>query len=625
MASNKNVVFTPSPEAVRQSNINSLKDFMGFETIEELYNFSDKNIEKFYDLLVRHMGIWFSKPYTKVRDSSEGKEFTKWFVGGQINVAYNCVERYKRNQNPAIKCVYEDSPTRIISYSQLDDVTGRLAGSLINLGIKRGDRVGIYMPMVPEAVFAMYSIMRIGAVAVPMFSGYGPDAVKMRAEDGGIEYIFTMESYSRKGRKIKLAENIRGIPGIKFIVLHNESDNGIDFYELVEKGMYKNSVLTGSEEPAIMLYTSGTTGKPKGTVHVHGGSFINIVKEVKYYLNFKERDTLFWITDLGWMMGPWEIMGANALGGTVLLYPGAVDFPRKEKVWDIVEQHGVTILGLSPTFVRTMKFNNIHRSFKSLTAMASTGEPWDEESWLYAFNVFGEGRIPICNVSGGTDIIGCFLASTPVTKLIPKCLFKGLGMAVTVLDDNGDEIYGKIGHLVSKEHLPSMTRSVWNNPERYIESYWQPFKGYWSQGDWAMQTNDGYFFLYGRSDDLIKTSGKRIGPGEIEDIADSVKGVVESAAIGIPDEKKGESIMIFYKGKDSEEIRSKIEKEIVLSMGKSFKPARIFCISELPKTRNGKIMRRIIKDAFLGQNPGDLTGLENNSSLDEIAKIGNAF
>lgn len=622
MATQRKIVFSPSKDTVDQSNINALKNFIGLNSIEDLYSFSDNHIEEFYEYVVRHTGVWFTKPYTSIRDSSEGKEHTRWFTDGEINITYNCVERYKKSQNPAIKCVYEDSPIRVISFAQLDDITGRLAGSLNGLNIGKGDRVGIFMPMVPEAIFAMYAIMRIGAVAVPMFSGYGRDAVKTRVDDAGIRYIFTIDSYSRRGKKIKMASLISDIPGTQLITLHREGNEGLDFYELVEKGMYQKSLNTGSEDPAIMLYTSGTTGKPKGTIHVHGGSFVNLVKEMKYYMNFKEQDIIYWITDLGWMMGPWEIIGANALGGTVFLYPGAVDYPRSERVWDMVEQHGITILGLSPTFVRTMRARGIHRSFKSLKAIASTGEPWDKESWLYTFNVFGEGRLPICNVSGGTDIMGCFLASTPVTELEPNCLYRGLGMGVTVLDDMGNEIYDQIGHLVSREHLPSMTRGVWHNPERYIRSYWSRFPGYWSQEDWALQTTEGYFFLYGRADDVIKTSGKRVGPGEIENACSSVKGVVESAAIGVPDEKKGESIVVFYTGSDNEEVRKEMSQEIVSSLGKSFTPGKIYHVMGLPKTRSGKIMRRIIKKSLLGEDLGDISGLEDPTVVEGIEIIG---
>lgn len=623
MDTGSQVVFHPDQETMKNSNINLLREFIGLSSINELYEFSDHHMDQFYDYVVKHTGIWFSKPYSRVRDSSRGKEFSGWFVDGEINVTFNCVERYKKSNKPAIKCVYEDGVLRIITYSELDNFTGKLAGSMRELGIKKGDRVGIFMPMVPEAIFSLYAIMRIGAIAVPMFSGYGREAVETRVRDAGINYIFTVESYSRKGRQIHMAKNVEGMNDTTLVILDRMETEGLDFYELLKKGTYIESEKTGSEDAAIMLYTSGTTGKPKGTVHVHGGSFINIVKEVKYYMNFKEEDTIFWITDLGWMMGPWEILGANALGGTLFLYPGAVDFPSNEKVWDLVEKHGITILGLSPTFARTMKYKNIKRPFSGLKAFGSTGEPWDEDSWNYVFHTWGRGKIPICNVSGGTDIIGCFLASTPITPLKPKCLFKGLGMGVTVLDPSGKEIFNKIGYLVSRDHLPSMTRGIWKNEERYTSSYWSQFPGYWSQGDWAMQDRDGYFFLYGRADDIIKTSGKRIGPGEVEDSADRVPGVVESAAIGVPHEKKGEAIIIFYRGEDTEEVRSKIRLEIEKSQGKSFSPEKIICVEDLPKTRNGKIMRRVVKAAYTGNDPGDVTGLEDPTIIDKIRELVN--
>jgi acetyl-CoA synthetase len=621
MTENK-IVFYPEKDVVRNSNINSLKEYIGLNSIEELYDFSDMEIERFYEYVVRHTGIWFSKPYDKIRDGEKGKEFTRWFKNGEINVSYNCVERYKNSTKPAIKCVYEDGTLKVITYKELDDLTGKLAGALVDLGINKGDRIGIYMPMEPEALISMYAIMRAGAICVPMFSGYGKEAVETRVKDGGIKFIITTEKYQRKGKDIKMAEEIAQIKNTTLIILNKENINGIDFNDLMNGGKYMKSMNTGSEDPAIMLYTSGTTGKPKGTIHVHGGSFINIVKEVKYYLNFKEDDTIFWITDLGWMMGPWEIIGANALGGTVFIYPGAVDFPKVDRVWDLIENHGITILGLSPTFARTMKYKNITREFKNLRAFASSGEPWDEDSWNYVFNILGNKKVPICNVSGGTDIIGCFLASTPVTPLKPKCLFKGLGTGVSVFNSEGKEVFNEIGYLVSKEHLPSMTRGVWKNEERYLNSYWSQFPGSWSQGDWAMMDRDGYFFLFGRSDDIIKTSGKRIGPSEIEDVCDGIDGVVEAAAIGIPHEKKGEAIVIFYKGIDTEEIKEKIRFAVVKSQGKSFSPDKIFCIEELPKTRNGKIMRRVLKSAYLGQNMGDLTGLEDPNVIVKISSIG---
>ncbi len=623
MDTSREIVYNPPMEIIEKSNLESLRKYMGLKSIKDLYDFADQHISEFYDRLPQHLGIEFFEKYKKISESLNGKEHTKWYIGGKINIAYNCVERYKESKAVAIRWEDESGTSGSMTYAEMDRKVGKLSGGLVKLGIKPGDRVGIYMPMNPEAILAMYAIMRINAIAVPMFSGYGRDSVQIRVRDAGIKYIFTVDSYARKGKSIPMASTIRDIEGITLITHGSPGNGDINFSSLMEDGNYTESARSSSEDPAIMLYTSGTTGKPKGTVHVHGGSFINLVKEVHYYVDFKKDDTIFWITDLGWMMGPWEIMGANALGGTLFLYSGAVDFPNDERVWDMIERNGITILGLSPTFVRTMKAHGISRPFKGIRAFGSTGEPWDPEAWLYLFNVLGEKKVPICNVSGGTDIIGCFLASTPVTPLKVACLYRGLGMGITVKDQDGKDVYNHVGYLCAKEHLPSMTRGIWGDSEKYISAYWSHFPGTWFHGDWAMMEKDGYFYLFGRSDDVIKTAGKRIGPAEIEGVADMVKGVTESAAVGIPDPVKGETIVIFYTGLAGNDIG--IRKEIEKSIGNSFTPKYVIHVETLPKTKNGKIMRRIIKSAFLGENPGDITGLEDPSIINKIEQIGKSL
>ncbi|MGP6220609.1 AMP-binding protein [Caldiplasma sukawensis] len=614
-------LYIPDNTHVENSNLLDLAKKFGLSDINSLYEFSDDNILDFYEKLPDFLGIEFYQRYSKVADDSNGKEFTKWYVNGKINISYNCVERYKDSEKVAIIAEFESGERKEISYKELDRLSGKLAGSLKKLGLKKGDRVGIYLPMIPEAVISMYAIMRAGMVAVPIFSGYGEEAVKVRGEDAGIRYIFTIDEYERKGKKIRMAETIDGL-GFTLIVINGKKGNWLEYNEFLESGEYIKSEEMNSEEPAIMLYTSGTTGKPKGTIHVHGGSFINVVKEVKYYLDFKEKDTLFWITDLGWMMGPWEIIGSNALGGTCVLYPGAVDYPNKERIWEIVEKNNVTILGLSPTFVRSLKAAGIKRSFKGLKAFASTGEPWDSESYDYLFKELGKKSIPICNVSGGTDIIGCFLASTPSIPLFNSCLYRGLGMRVKVIDDNGNEVFNSPGYLATDSHLPSMTRGIWKDNERYIKSYWSKVKGYWVHGDWAIQTKEGYFFLLGRSDDVIKTSGKRIGPGEIEDICDRINGVTETAVVGIPDEQKGEAIGIFYTGNNSQQTKMEIEERVTAYFGKSFRPKYIVCLDELPKTKNGKIMRRVLRAALCNEDTGDISTLANPDLVYKIKEIG---
>ncbi len=610
------------PPDSQSTNIMRLARKHGLQTLDNLYDRADADPEWFWPAVIEDCNITFRKPYGSVMDASGGKPWTKWFTKGHINIAHNCVEKFGDSDRPAVKYETEDGRSGSMSFRELNRVTGKLGGFLREAGIARGDRVGIYMPPSLEGVVALYSVLRIGAVAVPVFSGYGIEAVKTRIQDSGAKALFSFAFYSRKGKTVDMQSTVHSMPEIMHIVKDAKSPDVFDFWKSVDSGKYVESADTESEDPAIMLYTSGTTGKPKGTVHVHGGSFVNIVKEVKYYMDMRPEDTLFWISDLGWMMGPWSILGANALGGSIFVYDGAVDYPDIRRLWRIISSHGITLLGLSPTLVRSLKSRNAAFPMPSVRVFGSTGEPWDEESWLWLFREIGSGKTPIANISGGTDIIGCFLASTPAIPLMPRCLYRGLGMNTSVMSEDGVDVVDQVGYLVSKSHCPSMTRGIWGQTEKYLETYWSQFKDVWVQGDWAMRDRNGYYFLFGRSDDVIKVSGKRLGPNEIENAVMEVPGVVESAVIGVPDALKGEAVVIFYTGENSDATMEAIRKKVEESMGKSFLPRFTIWLPQLPKTRNGKIVRRVVKRAFLGQDPGDVSNLEDTAIMDYITEVG---
>jgi len=610
--------YNPSKEAILNTNLMKFAMKNNLD-IESLYKKADNEPEWFWPKVIEDAKIEFFEKYDKVMDTSLGIPFTKWFVNGKINIAYNCVERYKESKKIAIIYENEKGETFKVSYEELDKLSSHLSSYLTDMGIQKGDRVGIYMPFNLNSAIAFYSILRIGAVVVPMFSGYGYEAVKTRVEDASIKLLFTSEGYMRKGKFIdmkKVHEKIK----VKKIIEGNTNPEEITFEEAIKGNKYTYSEKTSSEDPAIMLYTSGTTGKPKGTVHVHGGALVNISKEVKYYMDLKEEDVLHWITDLGWMMGPWALIGTNALHGTIYLYDGAVDYPNIFRMWDIVSKNKVTLLGLSPTLVRMYRFNNISKPMEGVRLFGSTGEPWDDESWEYLFNVIGNKKTPISNISGGTDIIGCFLASNPAIPLKPRCLYKGLGMNASIYDENGNEVYNKVGYLVAKKPSPSMTRSLWKDDKKYISSYWSTYKEVWYHGDFGEMSKDGYFYLYGRSDDVIKVSGKRVGPNEVEDMAMKVPGVLEAAVVSIPDNIKGEVIAVFYIGEENKE--AEIKKTISEGMGKSFAPSYILKVKGLPKTRNGKIMRRVIKNAFLGTELGDLSNTDDIQIINDLIEMG---
>jgi len=613
------IVYTPPDEVLENTNIYQLLKKTGLKNLNELYEKADKDQEWFWGEMVRDCNICFFEKFSKIVDYSAGNPYTKWFVNGKINIVYNTVERFKESNKIAIKYEGESGEREYISFKDLDIMTGKLAGALLNMGARKGDRVGIYMPMIPEAVIAMYAIMRFGGIAVPIFSGYGPEAIRARVEDAGIKILFVAESYQRRGKTVKMIDNVESLKNIQLIV---SSKTTMHFKELIANGSYVSCVQADSDDPALILYTSGTTGKPKGTIHTHGGSFINIVKEVKYYMDFKDTDTLMWVTDLGWMMGPWSVIGANSLGGAVFLYDGAIDYPDQDRLWKIIKNNNITLLGISPTLVRTMKAKNIKNKMDGIRVFGSTGEPWDDESWLWLFEHLGDSKVPIANISGGTDIIGCFLASTPAMPLKPRCLYRGLGMNVSVFDESGQEIIDQVGYLVAKKPAPSMTHGLWKQEEKYIETYWSKFKGVWFHGDWVKQDKDGYFYMYGRVDDVIKVAGKRVGPTEIENIVMKIEHVKECIAIGIPDPIKGESIGILYTGTNDDNTKNKIKNSIEKELGKPFSPSLVVFVPELPKTKNGKIMRRIAKNAFLGNDVGDISNIDKIEVIEKIKKIG---
>jgi acetyl-CoA synthetase len=381
---------------------------------------------------------------------------------------------------------------------------------------------------------------------------------------------------------------------------------------------------TGSVDPLMIAYTSGTTGRPKGAVHVHGGFLVKMASETAYQTDLHQEETLYWVTDMGWIMGPWEMVGAGAAGATVVIYEGAPDWPAPDRVWASVARHGVNVLGVSPTLIRSLKTHGDElprgHDLSSLRIFGSTGEPWNPAPYLWLSEVVGEGRRPIINISGGTEVGACFLTPYPVEQ-IKVCSLGGAshGMDVDVFDEHGEPIRGKVGELVCKQPWPGMTRGIWGDPERYLETYWSTYDGVWRHGDWALIDEDGDWFLLGRSDDTINVAGKRLGPAEVESVLVSHPAVSESAVVGVPDATKGEAIWCFCvcaNGDDetAEELRELVAREL----GRPFKPSRVVFVEALPKTRSAKILRRAVRAVAIGDDPGDLSSAENPQALDSI-------
>jgi acetyl-CoA synthetase len=384
---------------------------------------------------------------------------------------------------------------------------------------------------------------------------------------------------------------------------------------------------TDPETPYMIIYTSGTTGRPKGAVHVHGGFPIKGAQDLAHCFDLGPGDRLFWFTDLGWMMGPWAISGSLLLGAELVLYEGAPDYPAPDRLWQLVARHGITHLGLSPTVIRALVAFGEHplheHDLSSLRVLGSTGEPWNPEPWWWFYNNVGRGRLPLINYSGGTEVSGGIVACNLLTPIKP-CSFGGpsVGTAADVIAPDGAALRGAVGELAIRQPLPGMTRGFWNDAERYLETYWSRLPGVWVHGDWALVDEDGYWFIQGRSDDTLKVAGKRVGPAEVESAAVAHPAVLEAAAVGVPHEVKGEVIVVFVRLRpgetDQPDLRKSISDKVVEQMGKALRPDAVHVVADIPRTRSGKVMRRVARAAYLGTDPGDLSALENPLAVEAI-------
>jgi acetyl-CoA synthetase len=639
----KDIVWKPSKDYIENANITRFMRKHCINDYDELIKKSTDDIEWFWHEVIKDLEIEFFHPYTKVYDNSNGIQWTKWFVNGKINIVHNVLDRHvksNKKNNRAIIWENELGDVRTLTYKELFQEVNKFANALKSLGVRKGDRIGIYMPMVPETVIGFLAVMKIGAISIPVFSGFGGLALASRLNIAKAKILLTSDGTMRRGKAVnikneadKAVENVRSL---KHVIIYKKL--GIEINWNYEKDIWWEDAIANqpdlceteimdSEDYAMIIFSSGTTGQPKGTIHTHGGALAQIAKELAYYFDIKEKDIFFWLTDIGWMMGPWMIIGVQTFGGTYIIYDGAPNWPQPDRLWQLIDRHKITHLGISPTAIRLLmiygdKWSKKH-NLSSLKFLGSTGEPWDSNSWNWFFEKIGGKKIPIINISGGTEIVGCFLSPLPITELKP-CTLRGpgLGMDIDVFDDNGKPIRGIMGHLVAKKPAPSMTRGFWNDADRYIETYWSKWPNIWYHGDWAKIDDDGFWSLHGRSDDTIKIAGRRTGPAEIEEALIEYPAVSEAATIGVPDSIKGEDIVCYVVlkpgVKPSEVLRNKLKDQVVKIMGKTLKPKDIKFVGELPKTRSAKIVRKIIKALYLGEEVSDISSVENLNALEEI-------
>jgi acetyl-CoA synthetase len=600
---------------------------------------------------------WQRRP-TAVMDASRGPEWTRWWTGGAFNYA-EAATAPRASRDPfgeAIAWEGEDGEFRRLTNAALRDYVVVASRMFRAAGVRSGDRVGIFLPMLVETVLATLALGRIGAIFTPIFSGYGAPAVAARLRDCEASVLVTADGFFRRGAVVPMKavadEAVALAPSVgKVIVVRRLGvrapappwnperdrwwDESVDAARaaLLDEGEPDAALPTDPETPYMLIYTSGTTGKPKGAVHVHGGFPIKAAQDLAHTFDLRAGDALFWFTDLGWMMGPWAIAGSLLLGARLVLYEGAPDHPGPDRLWDLVARHHITHLGLSPTVVRALIPHGTEpvrsHDLTRLRVLGSTGEPWDPESWDWYFREIGGGRLPVVNYSGGTEVSGGIVGCNLLTPIKPIS-FNGPcpGTAADVVDPTGQPLRGEVGELVIRRPQPGMTRGFWNDPDRYVETYWSRLPGVWVHGDWAVVDSDGYWFIRGRSDDTLKVAGKRVGPAEVEAAATAHPSVVEAAAIGIPHAVKGETIVVVCTVRHGEtaddELRSSISRRVVADLGKTLKPEAVVIVRALPKTRSGKIMRRVVRAAYLGLDPGDLSALDDPTTIESIRSAGPA-
>ena len=631
------VAWYPTDQYLERSRLRRFAAAHGHRDFAALHRWSVEDLDDFWRAVDRDLGLQWRTPYDGVFDSSRGIPWTTWWPGGRMNY----VESGLRHDPTRTAIIFEgeEGVTARLTYGELSAAVRKCAAGLRALGVRPGDRVGIFLPLTPECAIATLAVSAIGAIYTPIFSGYASDAIAGRLRDCDATVLITADGFRRRGQIVPMKETadaaVDGAPSVRTVIVVPRLGREIRLrsrevsWDYVMSQSGDESVAdTSPEDPYMLIYTSGTTGRPKGAVHVHGGFPVKAAQDQAHVFDLQAGDVLWWFTDIGWMMGPWLIAGGLINGATILLYDGAPDYPDAGRVWSIVERHRVTHLGISPTAIRGLMrageepVRRYDRS--SVFVLGSTGEPWNPEPWWWYFDVVGEKRAPLINYSGGTECAGGILGCTTWTPLKPTAFAGPVpGIAADVADAAGRALRGAVGELVIRRPWPGMTRGFWRDPDKYLATYWKRFPDVWVHGDWARIDEDGFWYIEGRSDDTLKVAGKRIGPAEVESAATAHAAVLEAAAIGVPHELKGEVIVVFVVLRPGHTaaagLAGEIAESIAQRLGRPLRPDAVRFVADLPKTRNAKVLRRVIRAAYLGKEDlGDLSSLENPLAVEQI-------
>jgi acetyl-CoA synthetase len=615
----KEIAWRPTPEYIENAQLTRFIRSCGCTTFDEFFRRSVTEIPWFTEHVLDFLQIRWAQPYSQVLDLSQGNAWPRWCVDGRLNIVETCLRHAP--DSLAVINEHESGTSRYWTHGELRAETARWTAHLRSLGLGAGDAIGIHLPMQPETVAVLLAINAIGASAAPLFSGFGAAAIASRLNDLNAAALIATHTFTRRGKTVeagRIAQEAAGVcPRLRHLIF---------LEDLPESNSPLRAETCSTDDPALVIYTSGTTGKPKGVLHTHCGFPVKAAQDMALNIDVHAGERVCWLTDLGWMMGPWLVYGALILGATVCLYDGAPDYPTPDRLWEYCARHKINVLGLSPTLIRALSAHDSglpkRHDLSALRVLASSGEPWNPAPWWWLFEHVGKQRLPIVNYSGGTEISGGILSNTVIHPIKP-CGFAAAcpGIDADVLDETGRSVQGAVGELAIKAPWIGQARGFWRDPDRYLQTYWSRFPDVWVHGDWAEIDADGHWFILGRSDDTVKIAGKRVGPAEVESILVDHADVIEAAVIGIPDELKGSAMVAFcVTNVPSAELADELKAKVAEALGKPLRPERVHFIAAIPKTRNAKLMRRVLRAAYLGEDPGDLTALENTQSLELVRR-----
>lgn len=589
--------------------------------------------EWFWRATVEDLGVEFSQPFERVLDDSEGKAFPRWFTGGHINVAELSALRHAETdlaEKAAVIYEGDSGQRRTLTFAELARDVRWFAAHLARLGIRKGDRVVLFMPVVPEAAVAFLAAAMLGAVVVPTFSGYAADALATRLQDSDARILITADGTTRRGKRVDLKsvadEAVSMSPAVETVIVFRHLGDaamttGRDVYwdELGADPTPVDVADTEANDSLALVYTSGTTGRPKGIVHSHGGFAVKTAVDFAYGFDVGADDVVSWITDLGWLVGPMMMTGPLQFGATIVMVEGLPVHPEPNRLWQVAARNNVTVQGIAPTAARALKAAGGEvPALPALRSFVSTGEAWDEPTWWWLFEQVGKSTTPIINYSGGTEVGGGLIIGYPFLPGAAAAFTGPLpGVDTAVFNERGESVVGEIGELVVRNTFPGMTHAFWQDRERYLETYWERWDGVWLHGDLASVDEDGGWRIHGRSDDTLKLSGRRVGPAEIEAALLRDTRIADVAVIGVPDEARGQRAVAFAVLRDESTPLDDLQSTADVNAGKGFAPT-VYAVKSLPKTKNGKIMRRIIKARFLGAPVGDTSALDPSTPIEDI-------